>query len=119
MHDDKNSSKLINNKGKVIKMKQRERFNLTNGRVIEASLSLDDRRKVANIHFQVMTITNEEGYLIRTYTIYQDPSKNYQIGTFTRKTAKQLGLLKEAFTKELPDYLEIFCKQFDLELASA
>lgn len=100
-------------------MKQKEVFNLANGRVIEASLSLDDRRKVANIHFQVMTITNEDGFLIRTYTIFEDPSKNYQIGTFTRKTAKQLGLLADAFNKELPDYLEIFCKQFNLELANA
>ena len=100
-------------------MKQRERFNLSNGRVIEASLSLDDRRKVANIHFQVMTIKDEGEYITRTYTIFEDPSKNYQIGTFTRKTAKQLGLLADAFTKELPDYLEIFCKQFNLELAHA
>lgn len=94
-------------------------FNLKNGRSIEASLYLHDRTKRATIHFQVMTIEDKGGYFTKTFTIFEDPSKHYQIGTFTRKTAKQLGLLNDKFTQELPACLEMFCKEYSLEVLDA
>lgn len=89
---------------------------LTNGRFVEADYSISNKKAYG--HLQVLDIKDEGGWVSKSFTIFEDPSKRYFIDDMPRKTKKNIEILNQKFINTLDSVLMPFLADNNLTIAS-